>query len=162
MEMIAILTPILQETFHWNYARVQFLSHFLIALLKVKTVNFAEIACAFGGQAKIASSYKRIQRFFRSFPIDFTCIAWTIAAMLPLTDTSWILTLDRTNWKFGQSNLNILVLALAYKGIAFPILWTLLPKRGNSNTAERISIMERFIGVLGAEKSRDESVADLQ
>ncbi|EXW59539.1 hypothetical protein J878_4174 [Acinetobacter baumannii 44467_5] len=44
------------------------------------------------------------------------------------------LTLDRTNWKWGKRNINILMLAIVYRGIAIPILWTLLNKRGNSDT----------------------------
>ena len=151
MEMVAMLSPILQEAVNWNRARVNFLCHFLIALLKVKTVNFAEIATAFSNNAKTESSYKRIQRFFRFYRIDFTIIARLMAKMLSIT-TSWILTLDRTNWKFGKININVLILAIAYKGIAFPIIWILLPKRGNSNTQERIKLMERFIAIFSIEK----------
>ena len=102
MEMAAILLPILQGAVNWNRTRVHFLAHFLVAILKVKTVNFAEIATAFGTRAKIESNYKRIQRFFRSFAIDFAVIAWVIAKMLPIAGAPWILTLDRTNWKFGK------------------------------------------------------------
>jgi len=151
MEMVAMLSPILQDALNWNRARVNFLCHFLIALFKVKTVNFAEIATAFSNNAKIQSNYKRIQRFFRFYTIDFTVIARLMAKILSL-DTAWILTLDRTNWKLGKSNINALVLAIAYKGIAFPIIWVLLPKRGNSNTRERIELMDRFLAIFSIEK----------
>jgi hypothetical protein len=30
--------------------------------------------------------------------------------------------MDRTSWKFGQTNMNVLTLAIVYDGIAFPIL----------------------------------------
>lgn len=33
------------------------------------------------------------------------------------------------------------MLAVAYKGIAIPILWTFLNKKGNSNTGERIAYL---------------------
>jgi len=52
----------------------------------------------------------------------------------------WILTMDRTNWKFGKANINFLVLGVAYKGMAIPLFWYLLDKRGNSNYSERILI----------------------
>lgn len=148
MEMANILLPVLQEAVNWNLARVQFLSCFLIALLQVKTVNFVEIATAFGSKAKTESSYKRIQRFFRSFAIDFTVIAWLVVKMLPIGDSPWILTMDRTNWKLGKKNINVLILGIAYRGIAFPLIWVLLPKRGNSNTRERISLLNRFICIF--------------
>ena len=59
--------------------------------------------------------------------------------------------MDRTNWKFGEFNINILMLGITYKGIAFPLIFSLLPKRGNSNWEERKKIMERFIRLFGAE-----------
>ena len=60
--------------------------------------------------------------------------------------------MDRTNWKFGRLDINILLLGIAYKGIAFPLLWKLLRKAGNSNTAERIALMELFLALFPAEK----------
>jgi hypothetical protein len=46
--------------------------------------------------------------------------------------------LDRTNWKFGSKDINILALAIVYQGFAFPLLFTMMPKFGNSSTSERI------------------------
>ena len=58
------------------------------------------------------------------------------------------LTLDRTNWKWENEILISLMLAIVYRGIAIPILWTLLNKRGNSDTKERIALIQRFIAIL--------------
>lgn len=41
--------------------------------------------------------------------------------------------MDRTNWKFDEANINILMLGITYKGIAYPLLFSMLDKRGNSN-----------------------------
>ncbi len=68
----------------------------------------------------------------------------------------YTLTTDRTNWQFGSTDINALILAITYEGVAFPIISRLLPKRGNSNTAERIQILERFIHL-----SRKESIKSL-
>ena len=62
------------------------------------------------------------------------------------------LTLDRTNWKWGKRNINILMLAIVYRGIAIPIVWTLLNKRGNSDTKERIALIQRFISIFGKDR----------
>ena len=43
--------------------------------------------------------------------------------------------------------------------MAFPILFKLMPKSGNSNTQERIELIERFINLFGKE-SIDCLVAD--
>ena len=37
------------------------------------------------------------------------------------------------------------MLAVAHQGVAFPVLWVLLPKRGNSNTAERIDLVAQLL-----------------
>ena len=50
---------------------------------------------------------------------------------------------------WGEKNINILVLAVVYRGIAIPIYWTLLNKRGNSNYRERIELLNRFIKNFG-------------
>ena len=64
--------------------------------------------------------------------------------ILHLSGQSRILSLDRTNWMLGQYKINILYLAINYKGMAILILWVLLSKKGNSNTRERIDLLERF------------------
>ena len=95
---------------------------------------------------------KRLQRFFRGFSLDYAVIAKLVTSLLPIRGEAWVLTLDRTNWKFGQVNINLLILGIAYKGIAFPVLWLFLSKQGNSNTAERIELLERFLGIFGLSK----------
>lgn len=45
------------------------------------------------------------------------------------------------------------------QGVAFPIIFKLLPKRGNLNTQERIDIVENFIRLFGKEAIK-ELVAD--
>jgi hypothetical protein len=43
-------------------------------------------------------------------------------------------------------------LAVVADGIAIPILWTFLSKKGNSNTKERIHLLNKFIGIFGKNK----------
>mgnify|MGYP000007624975 CR=1 FL=1 len=152
IQAVKALKGVLREHLDWNGARLTFLAQFLLALFKVKTVNLAQLATALSGRAKVDSNYKRLQRFFRGFAVDQAVIARLVTRLLPIRDEKWYLTIDRTNWKVGRLNINILLLGIAYKGIAFPLLWTLLRKAGNSNTAERIELMERFLALFPAEK----------
>lgn len=71
-----------------------------------------------------------------------------IFSLLPVKD-GLVPSMDHTNWKLGEFNINILTLGFTYKGIAFPLLFSLLDKRGNSNWEERKAIMERFIRLFG-------------
>jgi len=147
---ISILNDTLVKIFgsELNLARIKFISLFIIALSKVQTVTFEKIAVAFENEAYTSSSLRRIQRFMAGYILDTNIIARLIFALLP-HKPPFRLALDRTNWKFGDKNINILVLAVVYQGIAFPVLFTMMNKRGNSSTAERIALMERYIKLFG-------------
>jgi IS4 transposase len=80
--------------------------------------------------------------------LDTDLIARFVFALLPHKPT-YRLALDRTNWKFGTTDINILVLAIVYQGLAIPILYTMMPKFGNSSTAERIDLIRRYIQLFG-------------
>ena len=137
----------------WNKTRSSFLVNFVIAVIKVRTVCLTEIATAFSGKAQIASKYKTLQRFFRFFEIDFDAFTKFLSCLIPIpTEKPWLLTIDRTNWRLGKADINIFLLGVAYRGIAFPLLWITLAKRGNSNTQERIKLMEKFIKLFGVDR----------
>ena len=56
----------------------------------------------------------------------------------------WVLSTDRTEWSFGQTRFNILMLGVVHNGVAYPLLWTMLDKKGNSNSDERMDLLDRF------------------
>ena len=149
MAHITQLKDVLRMHLPWHGARLNFLSMFLVALFKVKTVNFAEIATALNPNAKIGSNHRRLQRFFADFELDYDLMAKLVVTLVPTTGEGYVLSLDRTNWQFGQFSINLLVLGIVYQGVAFPVYWMFLDKQGNSNTAERIAIMEKFMTTFG-------------
>ena len=131
-----------------NLARIKFFGLFICALCKVQTVCFEKLAASFETDVKVDSSLRRIQRFMSEYLLDTNLIARLVFALLP-HEPPYRLAIDRTNWKFGSSNINILVLAIVYKGVAFPVLFKMMPKFGNSSTGERIEIMQRYIDLFG-------------
>ncbi len=142
------LATLFQTQLGWNMARAKFFALFICALCKVQTVGFEKLATAFDSKANTASSLRRIQRFFAAYLLDTDVIAKFIFKLLP-HKPPFRLALDRTNWKFGASDINILVIAVVYRGLAFPLLFTILPKCGNSDTTQRIELIERFIRLFG-------------
>ncbi|MDP0563006.1 MAG: transposase [Candidatus Endonucleobacter sp. (ex Gigantidas childressi)] len=55
----------------------------------------------------------------------------------------------RTNWKHGSKNVNYLVVSFAWQGTSILIVWECLDKKGgNSNTYERIAVMERVLNLI--------------
>jgi len=132
-----------------NLARIKFFGLFICALCKVQTVCFEKLACGFDSDVKYESSLRRIQRFMSEYSLDSDLVARFIFALLP-HEPPFRLVLDRTNWKFGTRNINILTLAIVYKGVAFPVLFHIMPKFGNSRMQERIDLMERFVRLFGS------------
>jgi hypothetical protein len=149
MEHINELRDSLNGCFQWNKARITIFAHMLLALIITRTVNLNKIACAISSNADQASRYRRLQRFFAEFVIDFDMIAGFIFKLFFISGGKWHLTVDRTNWQWGKSDINILTLAIAFKGIAIPIYWELLDKKGNSDTPERIALIQKFINRFG-------------
>lgn len=144
------LVSIFHKQSGWNLARVKFFVLMISALCKVQTVGFEKLASAFDCQASTSSSVRRIQRFIADYLLDTDLIAMLIFKLLP-HKPPFRLAMDRTNWKFGSQNINVLVIGVVYQGVAFPLLFKLLPKFGNSNTCERIELIERFIRLFGFE-----------
>ena len=109
------------------------------------------------GPALVASTYRRLQRFFqyvrpgRDLGRDW---AAPLAAKLAGLTGSWYLALDRTQWKMGNREINFLVLAAVTRRYRVPLLWTLLPGRGNSSTQQRIALMRRYIKLFGVSSIR--------
>lgn len=75
MNQIILLRQTLKPLLGWRGTRLNFLALFLIALLRVTIMNLVEIATGFRSKATIDSNYKRLQRFFSKFDLDYTLIA---------------------------------------------------------------------------------------
>lgn len=142
------LVTIFKEMTGWNLARVKFLVAFITTLLKIQTVNFTKIAQGLKAKPKTDSNLRRIQRFFARFVIAEDLIPSLVFALLPIKPP-YRLCLDRTNWKFGKTNINILMISICYEGVSIPLIWKMLDKRGNSNSKERIELVERYIRLFG-------------
>ena len=128
----------------WHRARIKFLVLLITALCKMQSVGFEQLAAAMDSPAQISSSVRRIQRFFAAFTIDKDPIARLLFSLLPCK-SNLMISIDRTNWQFGKTDINIFMLSVCYDGIAFPLLWKLLAKKGNTNTKERTDLLENFI-----------------
>lgn len=131
-----------------NLARIKAMSMMICALCKVQRVAYTKLASAFDNKAEASSSLRRIQRLIAECIINTDLIAKLILKLIPIKGP-YSLSMDRTNWKFSSTNINILTLGIIYDGMAFPIVFKMMDKRGNSNTEERIELIQRFISLAG-------------
>jgi len=91
------LESILASYLPWNKARIKCFVKMLLALINVRTINMAELVCAFYSKAKTASRYRRMQRFISEIKIDFKFIAAFIVKLFDLEQKNVYLTMDRAN-----------------------------------------------------------------
>ena len=70
-------TRLAQElsSLNWSAARLILIAHFLRGVLTLCTVNLMRLAGVFNTGVEIDFNYKRLQRFFRHFELDFDAIA---------------------------------------------------------------------------------------
>lgn len=62
------------------------------------------------------------------------------------------LIMDRTNWKFGKTNHNLLVISAIFMGQAVPICFVNLGSAGNSNAGQRIDLLQKLLKIIPADK----------
>jgi hypothetical protein len=154
MNQYSALKQALKPHLGWHGARLSFLALFLLALLKVKTVNLKELALGFEGSALTDSHYKRLQRFFANSQVDYIEIARIVVSWLNIPQP-WVLSIDRTNWSFGSYCYNILTVGIVHEGVAIPILWWMLDKKkGNSSSDERMRFMEEMLKIFPSAEIR--------
>ena len=110
MQHINELSSILNQYFNWNKARITCLAQMVRGIIAVKTVNLTQVSLAFSSKASSHSSYRKMQRFFKEFDFDPSIVCTLVFSLFSLEGSLTIL-MDRTNWKFGNSHLNLLVIS---------------------------------------------------
>lgn len=136
----------MEENIQGSRHAIKFIAQFVSALLKTRTSNLVKVANSFDSEAHADSVYRQIQRFLKNeneVSIDFL-------KLLKLSGKLKIL-IDRTEWKFGSTWVNILTLSVAYKNVAIPILWEVVNHKGNATALEHKAIIEKFVAEFGAE-----------
>jgi hypothetical protein len=139
----------LSTHFALSKSRLLSLVVLIARLAQSRTVNLAHLASHLPGPALYASNHRRLQRFFQFVRLDTDCMALLVVQMLNL-ERPKCLALDRTNWKIGCTDVNILVLAVVTRRFRVPLLWTFLPHQGNSDTGHRIALMRRYLALFDA------------
>jgi len=90
-----------------------------------------------------SSNYQRMYRFFRAhcFSSLWLDILSFVFTLLNLKIDH--LALDGTSWKHGDRYIHLLMLCVIYKGVAIPIYWVDLAKKGVSKQSDRIRLFKR-------------------
>jgi hypothetical protein len=137
----------LKENIQGSRHAIKFIAKFASALLKVRTSNLAKIANTIETNVEFDSVYRQIQRFLKNenkVSIDYL-------KLLKLNGKLKVL-IDRTEWKFGETWINILTLSVAYKQVAIPVMWEVAGHKGNATALEHIEIIRKFVAEVGVNR----------
>lgn len=129
-----------------------FFARALVALLAARKISLHHIAHLMPGGNDLEANRQQLRRCLDHETL--TPQVWTLAIAALLPRAKWTLALDRTEWKRGKTTINLLVLAVVVHKCAVPLLWTVMPACGASDTKERIDLLTRFIEMFGKERMR--------
>ena len=122
--------------------------------MTAQTACLYRLASLFPSGAQIASRYHRIRRFFAGFEFGHNDFARIILALAIKAGAKppFILSFDRTEWYLGTVPINIFMVGIVYRQVAFPVLWMMLDKAGSTDAKERIDLLAKAVAFLGTEK----------
>ena len=82
----------------------------IFSIIETRSVQFTELATKLNAATQDESNLRRIQAFFAHYDLDYRVIACVLMSFVPTKKCR--ISIDRTNWKFGDQNINILTLTV--------------------------------------------------
>lgn len=151
--MIQNLSQCLQNHFSLNLARAKCMAEMIESVIKARSPRIHRIAEEFSNAgASVETHRRRIQNFLRQNTFEEKDVARLVMLLLDRPPAEkMILAIDRTNWHFGDTVRNMLVLAVIVSNTAVPLMAVHLDHPGNSDTAQRIALLEDFLRIAGAD-----------
>lgn len=113
------------------------LSALIVCLLRNNKAHLSVLARALPmDESNEMAHMQRVRRFLSNENISPAVVLLPLIRLLrPILTTlpEIVLTIDRTEWEKRQKNVNILSVAIAYKGRAIPLFWIVLDRKGASS-----------------------------
>lgn len=148
------MSPFYQTHLQSQLNRADYLLFTLLVnlLQSIKQVKLEALATALPLPITFESRRKKIQRFLSLPKLKIEKIwlpifqAWLKTELEPQQVIH--LAVDRTKWEC----INLLTVSLIWEKRALPIYWELLPKQGNSNFEQQITVISKIIPLLAEYK----------
>jgi len=133
-----------------NKSRLKCLSGMIISLITGGSIYQKGLALGILGEAKASSKIHRIYRFLKEFTFDYMKVASLLLKLFGMEN--YVIAMDRTNWKFGKSEINILFLVIVIGKISVPVYWQSLAHGGACSAEFMEEFLQKFISNFGVEK----------
>lgn len=138
---------------HLPYLRsdtLQRVADVVSALIEKQTTNQKLLANGLPGLSTPEAKRKRLSRCFCDEQLGADVFLSFLLSLLPAGKL--VMSLDRTNWKHGDSSLNLLVLGVVLSGFTLPLVWVALDHGGCSDSATRERLVARLLRSLPAKR----------
>jgi hypothetical protein len=135
----------LQSHFTFDPRVLEFIARFILMLLEKRTVNLAVLGNILNPRVKSESNQHRATRSLARDQTWRDALREWVLSFFPEHAT---LVVDRTEWMFGNTPINLLIVAIIHNGFAFPLIWTHLGKAGSSNALEVTTLLETLSSSL--------------
>ncbi len=131
--------------------RQEFICELTAGIIKSRSVVFSQIADKIESGAKVESIERRIQDFFEKVNFDYLMLG--VFLMGFVHHDRLLISIDRTEWDFGRTRVNILCAVVSIGKMAVPIYFEMLDNNsGNSNADDRIGLLKSIIGIVGPDR----------
>ncbi len=153
---ISSLHSLLLAHLDWNPSRIKCFIAMIYGMIGAQNAQHRHLIHGFKESEALRSSLiRRVERFFQLQPINFVQIASLLYYMTVKEHKHFKmhLAIDRTNWKFGETAINILVIAWVIdQKTAIPLFWETIPHGGTSCSDIRIRLLSHVQTVFGFER----------
>jgi hypothetical protein len=131
--------------------RQEFLCDMIQGVISSRSVIFSEIADKINKPIQVSSIERRIQDFFAKVSLDYQQLAVFLMSFVPHHQLT--LSIDRTEWDFGQTQVNVLCVVVSIGKMAVPVYFEMLDNNsGNSNADQRIALFKSLIAIVGKQR----------
>lgn len=122
----------------------------LFGILQAESTLHRKIALHIDREATPASITRMVARTFHETNLTPQDVADVLLPLLPPGKLTFVM--DRTNWKLGSHDLNLLVLGVALGDVVLPLIWKVLPHGGNSDMRARMLLVGLLLKRLPARR----------
>ena len=128
-------------------SKLKRMSHIIEGMVLSGTVSLPDVVNSFE-EGNTRTNYKKVQDFFRDNDLhDDDYISFIVDTLFKDTE-ALTLAIDRTEWSYGKTWHNLLIVSVLYEGSAVPLAILPLERKGNSSSQQRIDLIEKILRVI--------------
>ena len=114
----------------------------VLSMIKTRSVQLSELSLELNDAVKPSSNERRLQHFFKEANLNEESFALLLSIFLSFGKVD--ISMDRTEWDFGKTQVNLLVISGTCSGMSIPLYIEFLDNNsGNSHTTDRQQLLKK-------------------